>query len=337
MRTFSMSILAVAGLFTAVTALTYVGPVSAADTGRRGAEYFTNIELTTQYGTKVRFYDDLLKDKIVVIELFYTCCIDACPLETARLAQVQKMLGDRVGKDIFFYSISIDPMRDTPEALRAYAEKYHAGPGWLFLTAKKEDIDLISRKLGLYSDPDPSDRDGHTPNVLLGNERTGQWIRNSGLDNPRYLAVMIGDWLNSWKAGARTGKSYAEAPRLFIDDRGQYIFATQCAACHSIGRGDGIGPDLHGVASVRDRAWLARFIQTPEKMLAEKDPIATALFAKYRQVNMPNLRLGDADVNALLNYMEARDRTGDGDSSSSGGKSGAKKAETGASPIASNR
>src|SRR5262249_19023367 len=152
---------------------------SAVDANRKGATYFTDVELTTQYGNKVRFYDDLLKDKIVVIELFYSSSGDRCPLETARLAQVPKMLGDRVGKNIFFYSISIDPGRDTPQALKAYAEKYRAGPGWLFLSGRKEDIELISRKLGLYTEPDPSDRDGHAPALLIGNERTGQWIRNS--------------------------------------------------------------------------------------------------------------------------------------------------------------
>src|SRR5258708_14847101 len=89
------------------------------------------------------FYDDLIKGKVVAIDLIYTHCMDSCPLETARLAQVQKMLGDRVGRDIFFYSISIDPDNDTPEELKAYAEKYHAGPGWLFLTGKKEDVELI--------------------------------------------------------------------------------------------------------------------------------------------------------------------------------------------------
>jgi len=167
-----------------------------------------------------------------------------------------------------------------------------------------KNIELISKKLGLYAEPDPSDRDGHAPAVLIGNERTGQWIRNSALDNPRYLAVMIGDWLNSWKAGSHHAKSYAEAPRLSITDRGQYIFATQCAACHSIGRGDKIGPDLQGVTKVRDRAWLSHFIQTPDKMLIEKDPVATVLFEKYQQVNMPNLRLGDVDANAGLNSLE---------------------------------
>src|ERR1700748_683715 len=103
-----------------------------------GAGYFPNVELTTQEGKTVHFYDDLLKGKVVAITLIYTHCLDSCPLETARMAQVQRLLGDRMGKDIFFYSISIDPRRDTPEVLNAYAKKFHAGPGWLFLTGKEE-------------------------------------------------------------------------------------------------------------------------------------------------------------------------------------------------------
>jgi protein SCO1/2 len=316
-----MIVAAAAGLFISVAALTSTRLALGASTGRRGADYFTNIVLTTQDGAKVHFYDDLLKGKIVVIDLFYTQCLDSCPLETARLAQVQRMLGDRVGKDIFFYSISIDPKRDSPEELKAYAKKYHVGPGWLFLTGDKTDIDLISKRLGLYSEPDPSDRDGHTPYVLLGNEPTGQWIRNSATDNPRRLALVIGDWLNSWKT-AKPGKSYAEVPQLSLNDKGKYLFATQCAACHSIGLGDQIGPDLLGVTSVREAAWLRRFIATPDKMLAEKDPIATALFAKYNQVIMPNLRLGGADLNDLITFLQAQSRAAHGDASSPGGKAG---------------
>src|SRR5713101_8920088 len=74
-----------------------------------GADYFPNVQVTTQDGATVRFYDDLLKGKSVAINLIYTSCKDECPLETARLVQVQRLLGDRVGKDVFFYSISIDP------------------------------------------------------------------------------------------------------------------------------------------------------------------------------------------------------------------------------------
>jgi protein SCO1 len=276
----------------------------ALDNSRWGPDYFPNVELTTQDGAKVHFYDDLLKGKMVVIELIYTHCVDACPLETARLAQVQHLLGDQVGKEIFFYSISIDPEHDTPAELKAYAEKYHAGPGWLFLTGKKEDIDLISKKLGLYTAPNPRNRDGHIPAVLLGNESTGQWMRNSATDNPRFLTILIGDWLNSWKnRKGQAPKSYAEALPLNINDKGQYIFATHCAACHTIGHGDKIGPDLIGVSNMRERAWLTRFILRPDQMIANGDPIALDLFKKYKQVNMPNLRLADEDIKALVDYL----------------------------------
>jgi protein SCO1/2 len=228
---------------------------------------------------------------------------------------VQRMLGDRMGKDVFFYSITLDPGRDTPELIKEFAEKYQAGPGWLFLTGKKADIDLISKRLGMYSDFDPSnpgEGQGHAASVLLGNEATGQWMRNSAFDNPRFLAVMIGDWMNSWKGGANAPKSYTEAPRLNISDPGQYIFATQCAACHSIGQGDKIGPDLLGVTSRRDRVWLTHFIATPQKVLAEKDPIATALYARYKAVNMPELRMCDSDVNAVIHYLETRSQASQG-------------------------
>lgn len=279
-------------------------PVSAEN--RWGANYFPNVVLTTQDGQKVHFYDDVLKGKSVVIDLIYTECVDSCPLETARLVQVQKMLGDRVGKDIFFYSISIDPKHDTPKVLKAYAEKYHIGPGWTFLTGKKDDIDLVSKKLGLYSDPDPNNRDGHTPSVLIGNEPGGQWMRNAASDNPRFLANMIGNWLDGWKSSkpvVATNVDYAKAAQIDLSDKGRYIFASQCAACHTIGHGDKIGPDLQGVADVRDKAWLERFISTPDKVLAEKDPIAVALFEKYKRVNMPNLRMADVDLKNLMDFL----------------------------------
>ena len=93
----------------------HTGPAFAAN--RWGADYFPNVPLVTQDGTTVRLYDDLLKGKSVAINVIYTSCKDECPLETARLAQVQKLLGERMGKDIFFYSITIDPKRDKPEVL----------------------------------------------------------------------------------------------------------------------------------------------------------------------------------------------------------------------------
>lgn len=272
--------------------------------GRWGADYFPNVPLITQDGKVVRFYDDLIKGKTVAIELIYTRCKDLCPLETARLAQVRRLLGERVGTEIFFYSISIDPQHDTPENLKAYADKFRAGPGWLFLTGKKVDIDRISRKLGLYSEPDPANRDGHTPYLLVGHEPTGQWMRNAAVDNPQFLATVIGNWLSSWKAFT-PARSYTEVRNVEYD-RGAYLFRTRCAACHTTGRGDSVGPDLAGVTKLRERGWLKRFILYPDRMLEEGDPIALALYAKYKEVPMPRQALTDAEVEELLGFLDTR-------------------------------
>ena len=277
---------------------------------RWGADYFPNVPLVTHDGRKVRFYDDLLKGKAVVINLIYTQCKDLCPLETARLVQVQELLGERVGKDIFFYSLSIDPRHDTPAVLKAYMEKFGVGPGWVFLTGRQADIALIARKLGLSSRTDFADRDGHLPSLMLGNVPAGQWMRNSAVDDPGFLAAKIGSFLLGWqREQAHTGKSYAAARPIQGLDAGAYLFRTRCAACHTIGQGEVVGPDLLGVTRVRDWAWLARYIKTPDEVLAAKDPIAARLFARYRQVRMPNLRLGDGDVQALIRYLEAQGST----------------------------
>jgi protein SCO1 len=291
----------------AIAAVLAAGSVSAAaQNARWGADYFPNVTLTTADGTTVRFYDDLIKGKLVAINLIYTTCTYACPLETARLAQVQKVLGDRMGRDVFFYSITIDPEHDTPAVLKTYAEKFHAGPGWLFLTGSQADIALISRKLGLYAPRDPSDPDGHLPALLVGNEVTGQWMRNSGLDNPRFLARTIGDWLTSWQGPKRELKSYADAAPLALD-RGEYTFKSHCAACHTLGRGEHIGPDLLGVTKARGRVWLARFILAPDEMLAAGDPIAKELAGEYQDVRMPNLALSPGDVAAIIEYLAKQD------------------------------
>ena len=278
------------------------------DNSRWGANYFPNVTLTTQEGRSVRFYDDLIKGKIVAINLIYTSCQYNCPLETARLAQVQKLLGDRMGKDVFFYSITIDPQHDTPAVLKAYAEQFGAGPGWLFLTGTEADIDLLSRKLGLYSPPKPSNKDGHTPSLLVGNEATGQWTRNVATSQPSSLARMIGTWLNSWQNAAATPiKSYADAPPAAPFDLGAYTYAKRCGACHTIGRGESIAPDLLGVTDRRDRAWLTRFIASPNEMRAAGDSTALALRAKY-QVQMPNLSLSDDEVAAVIDYVAKQSR-----------------------------
>ena len=290
-----------ASLISAIT-LIHSRPANA-ENKRWGADYFPNVPLVNQDGKTVHFYDDLIKGKSVVLDMIYTHCVDSCPLETARLVQVQKILGDKVGKDVFFYSITIDPKRDTPKVLKQYAETYHVGPGWTFYTGKPADIELIAKKLGLYSDPDPENRDGHQPGVLIGNEPSHQWMLDAATDNPKFMSIMITDWLNSWRN--RKGMplpSYTEATTVQKD--GRYLFARHCAACHTIGHGDKIGPDLQGVVDVRDPVWLTRQIATPDEMIADKDPIATALWNKYKHVNMPNLRLDQDEVRLIIGFLK---------------------------------
>ena len=100
-----------------------------------GKNYFPNVPLITDEGKTVHFFDDLIEDKVVVINFIYTSCPDTCPLETAQLVRVQKLMEDRVGKDVFFYSISIDPTTDTPEVLKEYKKRF--GAKWTFLTGEK--------------------------------------------------------------------------------------------------------------------------------------------------------------------------------------------------------
>jgi protein SCO1/2 len=277
--------------------------VAASAQSRWHGDYFPNVELTTQHGEHVRFYD-LIKGRTVAIELIYTSCQFACPLETARLAQVQKLLGDRMGKDIFFYSISIDPAHDTPAVMKAFAEKFQAGPGWTFLTGKAEDIELVSRKLGLYSTPNPENKDGHTPAILIGNEATGQWIRESAVDNPKMMATMLAEWVSGYAPTAPT-RSYADAPPLPAYDNGRYVYASKCAACHGLAGGKRIGPDLAGITRTRDRAWLARYIAAPDQMLKSGDPMAKQLASTYPQVRMPNLQLTPAQIRDVIGFLDS--------------------------------
>jgi protein SCO1/2 len=101
--------------------------------------------------------------------------------------------------------------------------------------------------------------------------------------------------------------------------KGGTLFRTSCSACHTVGGGDFIGPDLAGVTRVRERAWLVRFISQPDKVLAEKDPIATALFNRYNRINMPNLSLKEKDVDSLLTFIESMSHHAQHEGAESGG------------------
>jgi protein SCO1/2 len=143
------------------------------------SDNFSNVLLTTQHGSTVRFYDDLVKDRTVVINLMYAGCADLCPDNSAALRKVHERLGERIERgEITLLSLSIDPAGDTPERLRKYWETFGAKPGWLFLTGKPADVERLRRQLGLY-DPDPerdADPASHTNVLAVGNDRADRWI-----------------------------------------------------------------------------------------------------------------------------------------------------------------
>ncbi len=300
------STIAVSLLLFVTLSLLAVKPAASA-VKRQGADYFTNTTLINQDGETLRFYDDVIKGKVVSINFMFTSCGDSCPLETAKLRKVQQQLGEHAGKDVFMYSITVDPERDTPEALKAYMQKFNVGPGWQFLTGKKADIDLIRKKLGMYTENEQELSD-HQINFVLGNEATGQWLKRTPFDLPETLvSVLLGRLQQHKLASSATAArpSYAQSHAMPPARPGEDLFNTRCTACHTIGQGDKLGPDLMGVVSKRDRQWLIRWLWEPDVMLKEKDPLAMALYTQYGNVPMPNVKLSQKQILDLIQYMQA--------------------------------
>jgi protein SCO1 len=278
---------------------------SQAPSNRWGANYFPNMPVIDQNGRTLRFYDDVIKGKIVVISFIYTSCQDLCPLTTAKMAQLEDKLEGAVGRDLFFVSMSVDPENDTPERMKAFADAFDVGPGWLFLTGKLADIRAINYKLGDRSERGLSE---HRNEIVLGNDAGGYWQRASVFGDIDSLVISIRQmnpvWLN--EAPAPQPQQAADIKRYILpdDQPGQILFKRICAPCHTIGVGDRVGPDLRDVTARRDRAWLTNFIRNPKKMFADKDPIVLALAEKFPGVRMPVLGISDSDAQELLSYLD---------------------------------
>jgi protein SCO1/2 len=157
------------------------------------ARYFPNVELTTHEGKKVRFYDDLIKNKIVVINFMYADCEGICPTITLNLVKAQKILGARVGRDIFMYSLTLSPEKDSPAALKHYVKMHGVKPGWQFLTGKPDDIERLRRSLGFSTSNVKLDKDktNHIGMVKYGNERREWWGMVPGKAKPTWIAESI--------------------------------------------------------------------------------------------------------------------------------------------------
>ena len=146
-----------------------------------------DVELLDQDGHKVHFYTDLVKGKTVAVNFIFTTCTTICPPLGATFGRVQKDLGERAGRDVHLISISVDPATDTPERLKSWGEKFHAGAGWTLVTGAKPQVDELLRALGAAT-ASPAD---HSPTVLVGNDSAGQWTRAYGLARPAVLLGLI--------------------------------------------------------------------------------------------------------------------------------------------------
>ena len=155
-------------------------------------KYFSDVELIDQDGAKLRFYSDVLKNKVVVINTFFTTCTSICPPMNRNFEKIQEALGDRLGKEVFLVSISVDPETDTPTRLKEYGRRFHARPGWIFLTGKKENVDWALYKLGQYVET----RDDHTSIFIIGNEPKGLWKKAIGLAKAEELIRIVEDVIN---------------------------------------------------------------------------------------------------------------------------------------------
>ena len=185
-------------LLSILGAATVTSVVAAAERVNRSrpgprANYFPNTRVHTHDGRTLRFYDDVIKGRVVAINMMYTACTGICPGNTANLKRVQAELSSRLGRDVFMYSLTLRPDVDTPEALREYVERYEIPKGWTFLTGKPAEMDVIRRKLGFFNDDPAIDADlnNHTGMVRIGNEALDRWAMSPALGSPKQIARAI--------------------------------------------------------------------------------------------------------------------------------------------------
>ena len=143
--------------------------------------------LVDQHGKQVKFVSDVIADRIVVMDFVYTTCTTVCPVLSAVFGQLQNKLGDRLGDEVVLVSVSVDPVKDTPQRLNAYSKIHKARPGWIWLTGNKRTMDEVLDGLGAYS-PNFAD---HAAMVLIGDGQNGQWSRFYGFPNPDRIVEQV--------------------------------------------------------------------------------------------------------------------------------------------------
>ena len=189
-----------------------------AQTSKR-SDQFSDILLTDQHGKAVRFYTDLVKDKVLMINLMYTTCPKICPANSAHLARVYDHLQPWIGRDITMVSLSIDPDVDTPDRLKRYWEVFGSKPSWLFLTGDYDEIERLRRQLGVY-DLDPvidADKTSHSGIITFGNDRTNRWSALPVLTQAQHMVetILRITWDDRWPGRMGRARPAAPAPAVY--------------------------------------------------------------------------------------------------------------------------
>jgi len=143
--------------------------------------------LTDQNGKSLRFRTEAMADRLVVINFVYTTCSTVCPVQSALFAEVQKRLGARAGSEVALISVTVDPLRDTPARLKEFAAGYGAGPGWSLYTGSSQAVDEVLKAFDAYS----ANFTEHPPAVLVGDPRSGEWVRFFGFPSTEQILVRV--------------------------------------------------------------------------------------------------------------------------------------------------
>ena len=146
-----------------------------------------DVQLTDQHAHPLRLKEDVVGDRIVVMGFIYTSCTTVCPVVSAIMQKVQARLGEQVGREVQLVSISVDPLRDTPQRLREYSSLYHAGPGWTWLTGPVPAVTDTLKGLGTWS----ANFTDHPPVIMVGDGRSGEWTRYYGFTDPGVLVARV--------------------------------------------------------------------------------------------------------------------------------------------------
>ena len=145
-----------------------------------------DVQVVNQFGEHVRFNSDVIRGRVAVITSFLTNCSAYCPITQEKLAQLAKVVGDKMGREVVFISVSVDAENDTPEHMKAWGEKFHVGQGWSLVSGKKEDVEALLKSLGLYV----AIPQRHQSALLIGNQKSG-WSRVSSWSTAEKLARIV--------------------------------------------------------------------------------------------------------------------------------------------------